>query len=125
MNKYSVLIVDDELLIQELIKDYLEESFECSVVFSSNGLEGLQQGQNMKFDLIIVDYSMPIMNGVLMIKSLREQKNLNIQTPIILCTGFVDEVIPLLKNIENIYILDKTKFQTDIESIVKSIFINK
>jgi DNA-binding response OmpR family regulator len=67
----TVLIVDDEPAIRELMKAYLEiEGFE--VITARNGLEGLRSYKRNKdrVNLIITDLDMPAMNGDDMIRQI-------------------------------------------------------
>ena len=80
MNK-SILIVEDELRIRFLLRDYLmKENF--NVFEASNGEEGLIAFSNQKIDLVILDIMMPKMDGITMLKKLREVSTV----PVILLT---------------------------------------
>ena len=60
-----ILIVEDELPIAELEKDYLELSgFE--VVICSDGTEGMKMATTEKFDMVILDLMLP---GTTVLKS--------------------------------------------------------
>ncbi len=73
----KVLVVDDEKLVRKGILlgiDWL--SLDCMVVAeASNGLEGLEAVHKFDPDLIITDIRMPKMDGIEMLKRLREEKN--------------------------------------------------
>ena len=70
MNK-SILIVEDELRIRFLLRDYLmKENF--NVFEASDGEEGLIAFSNQKIDLVILDIMMPKMDGITMLEKLRE-----------------------------------------------------
>ncbi|NFN07331.1 response regulator transcription factor [Clostridium botulinum] len=72
--KKSVLIVEDELKIRFLIRDYLlKDGF--NIFEASDGEEGLFQFSKEKIDLIILDIMMPKMNGLEMLEKLREVSN--------------------------------------------------
>ena len=58
-----ILIVDDQPDIRECLRWYFEElKLDCSE--AENGLDALQKAQQTKPDLVILDFSMPVMNGV-------------------------------------------------------------
>lgn len=71
--KQNVLIVDDEPDIRSLVQDILSD---LSVSFSqaTNGAEALSLIANNDFDLILSDYNMPRMDGLEMLKMLREKR---------------------------------------------------
>ncbi|WP_394775661.1 LytR/AlgR family response regulator transcription factor [Flavobacterium sp.] len=69
--KINCLIIDDEPLAINVIKNYLEpiENFEVINTFS-NPIEGLNFLKNNKVDVIFVDINMPVLDGINFIKSL-------------------------------------------------------
>ncbi|MBF0316193.1 MAG: response regulator [Oligoflexia bacterium] len=124
MNKIKVLIVDDEELVQQVVYDYFEERFSGSeITTASNGLEALQLTQNTRFDIIVVDYTMPIMDGLALIKSIREQKNLNHETPLILLSSYAEDVRKNVEKYQNIYLLDKVAFQSGVDAIINKLIV--
>jgi len=69
----SVLYVEDEVLIRENTKLLLEAIFP-SVVTASSGIEGIKCFEENTFDIVITDILMPDMNGVMMIRKMKEMK---------------------------------------------------
>ncbi|REH01537.1 LytR/AlgR family response regulator transcription factor [Flavobacterium aquicola] len=69
--KINCLIIDDEPLAINVIKNYLEpvENFEVINTFS-NPIEGLNFLKNNKVDVIFLDINMPVLDGINFIKSL-------------------------------------------------------
>jgi two-component system, cell cycle sensor histidine kinase and response regulator CckA len=67
-----ILLVDDETAVQQLAKAILEDA-NYKVVVAHDGVQALQAFRKApeKWDLIITDISMPIMDGVTLIKELR------------------------------------------------------
>lgn len=83
----KILIVEDEVSIAELEKDYLELSgFE--VKMKNDGLEGLNEALNSNYDLIILDIMLPSMDGFEICKRVREEKN----TPILMVTAKKEDI---------------------------------
>jgi DNA-binding response OmpR family regulator len=76
MNK-TILIVDDEKEIRELLRLYIEKDG-YSVVQAENGLEALKQAASTRIDLAVIDIMMPELDGYQLIKGLRERSNLPI-----------------------------------------------
>ena len=62
MNAYTIMIVDDESQMRELVRTFLE-SKQYRVVEATDGVHALEQLQNMSPDLVIVDVMMPYMDG--------------------------------------------------------------
>ena len=67
----SVMFVDDEEFVVEAMKEILPMLFKDSY-FALNGLEGLEQAKKSHIDILITDLSMPKMNGLDMIKNIKE-----------------------------------------------------
>lgn len=76
MNK-TILIVDDEKEIRELLRLYIEKD-NYSVIQAENGLEALKQTKLHQIDLVIIDIMMPELDGYQFIKALRAYSNVPI-----------------------------------------------
>lgn len=85
MNK-TILVVDDEERLVNLVKAYLEQS-NYRVVTASNGREALFVAREEKPDLIILDIMMPEMDGHDFMRTHHREK----ETPIILLTAKIEE----------------------------------
>lgn len=83
-----ILVVDDQDIICELIAEYLQADGHEAVT-TSGGTHALELFGDRHFDLIITDQSMPDMNGTQLAASI---KALSPATPVILLTGFGDEM---------------------------------
>ena len=82
----NILIVDDELYIREVIKEYASlEGY--NVIEASNGVDAIRVLENEKVDLIIMDIMMPKLDGYSAIKEIREKEN----TPIIVLSARAEE----------------------------------
>lgn len=83
----KVLIVEDEEIIAELEKDYLELSgFEVDV--SSDGESGLKAALDNNYDICILDVMLPGIDGYEICKQIREVKN----TPIIMVSAKKEDI---------------------------------
>lgn len=79
-----ILLADDEVLLQDLLAEILE-SYNYTVVKVQDGKEVLRVlTEEIKIDLLILDYNMPVMDGV---KCLQEIRKLGIDIPVIFSTG--------------------------------------
>lgn len=83
----KILIVEDELSIAELEKDYLELSgFEVEI--ETTGDVGLERAIKEDFDLFILDLMLPNVDGFEICRRVREMKN----TPILLVSAKKDDI---------------------------------
>ena len=84
MQEKSVLVIDDELLIRDLLYDFfLEKGYKVSVADSGPG--ALEKLSKQSFDVLLVDLKMPAMDGIEFIKEVRKMK---IPTPVVIITGY-------------------------------------
>ena len=83
----KILIIEDEIEIADLEKDYLELSgFDVSI--ANDGKKGLVMALTEDFDLIILDLMLPGMDGFEVCKTIREKKNV----PIIMVSAKKDDI---------------------------------
>jgi DNA-binding response OmpR family regulator len=69
--RHKILIVEDEIdLLGVLSQNFSMEKFE--VLQASNGEVGLEQALRHHPDIILLDIIMPVMDGITMLKKLRE-----------------------------------------------------
>jgi CheY-like chemotaxis protein len=90
-NKYSVLIVEDDLTILQNFKDTLSHLFQ-NVYTSTNGVEALELYHKHKDELSIImaDYHMPLMNGLDLFTAIRSE---NRKIALMLVTGDMSKEI--------------------------------
>ena len=81
----KILSVDDSKTIR-LVLARLFRPFACELMEAANGEEGLAVATRENPDLIILDYNMPVMDGLAMLRKLREQAALK-RTPVIMLTA--------------------------------------
>ena len=83
----KILIIEDEVSIAELEKDYLELSgFE--VVMKNDGIEGEAEALGNSYDLIILDVMLPGTDGFDILKNVRSEKD----TPILMVTAKKEDI---------------------------------
>jgi len=83
----KILIIEDDTSIAELQKDYLEVAgFGVSVY--ANGLEGLRAFRENEVDLLILDVMLPGMDGLEILRSLKEDKDI----PVLLVSAKKEEI---------------------------------
>lgn len=71
MNCKKVLVVDDEKVILKIIAAELEE-MGCTVDLSSDGEDAFTKISNEKYDLVVLDVNLPKMNGITVLKKIKE-----------------------------------------------------
>lgn len=71
----KILVVDDEDLIRSVIKEYCENS-SYSVDEACNGAEAKKLLLNNKYDLLILDIMMPVMDGFSLLKEIPKEKRI-------------------------------------------------
>ena len=87
MDKYKILVVDDEDRMRKLVRDFLEKA-DYQVIEAGDGEEALEQYYNNKdVSLIILDVMMPKMDGWQVCREIRE----NSKVPIIMLTARAEE----------------------------------
>lgn len=88
----TILVVDDERAIRELISVILRSAGH-QIIAASNGIEGIAlfRSSPERFDLILTDLQMPVMNGHELIKLARET---SASAKIICMSGYTDEPLP-------------------------------
>lgn len=82
----KILVIDDDLVLSQLIRKLLEkEGYQASVVHNGvDGLDFLEKHDHV--DLILLDWVMPLMNGIEFLKELKE-KPFKRKIPVVMITG--------------------------------------
>ena len=81
---YSILYVDDEPAFLDVVRLYLQRSGDLLVDTSLSAQQALKMLRKKRYDAIISDYQIPVMNGIEFLKNLRESGN---SVPFIIFTG--------------------------------------
>lgn len=110
-----ILIVEDESGIVQFLQQGLQEEG-YQITTASDGLIGFELTQNQQFDLILLDWMLPKINGLDLCKAIRIK---NSTTPIIFLTAkdTVQETIEGLKAGANDYIKKPFSFEELVERI--------
>jgi PAS domain S-box-containing protein len=92
----KVLVVDDNATSREILHDILE-SFSFEVFLAASGDEALEEvemtGKDKPFELVIMDWKMPGMDGIETSRRIKDHKGLSKIPPIILVTAYGREEI--------------------------------
>lgn len=75
MSPSRILIIEDDISIAELQRDYLEiHQIEADIV--TDGFEGMNRALNGPYDLIVIDLMLPSMDGFEICRRIREKKDI-------------------------------------------------
>ena len=114
----KIMVVDDEENIRFLYKEELEdEGF--SVELAKNGEEALEKLPDFKPNLITLDIKMPGMNGIEVLKRIREQDR---ELPIVLCSAYGEYKQDFTTWASDAYVVkcaDLTELKTTIRRLLK------
>lgn len=72
-NEISILVVDDEVEIREMISDYLQDSEGYKIFEAGSGLEALEILKKDRVDLVLSDINMPVMKGFDLLRNVKER----------------------------------------------------
>jgi len=87
-HKIKILIVDDHQMVRDGIRTMLEskaDSYHFTIIESESGEDALVRVQKMKFDIILMDYQLPKMNGA---ETICKLLKLNPQTKILAVSNY-------------------------------------
>ena len=82
-----VLVIDDDSRLFELLRDYLAQN-DVSAAHAPNGARGLEELRRATYDAVLLDIMMPGMDGLEVLRRLREQAR---SVPVIMLTAKGDE----------------------------------
>jgi two-component system chemotaxis response regulator CheY len=85
MTGYKVLVVEDSPTMRQLIIFALKRIRGFQITEANDGVDGLKKLSAQKFDLIVTDINMPIMDGLKLVSMVRNDPNYK-DTPIIVIT---------------------------------------
>lgn len=111
-NKKKILIVEDDVSMLAVLRErFKDEGFD--IITAENGQVGLQKALDEKPDLILLDLAMPVMDGIEMLKRLRQTEQ-GEDIPVIVLTNLSDEdkIAESLQNGVSDYLI-KTSWKFD------------
>ena len=123
MEKIRVLMIDDNVALTEMVKEYFKDNKKIEIVSSyDNGLDGIKAiiEEKDKYDIILLDLIMPKKDGIAVLEELKEK---NITRNIIVETSYNSPEV--IRNVSeygvNYYILKPFELD-DLENKILSIF---
>lgn len=105
--QYMIAVIDDDASIREIISSALTDEFKANILEFADGKIALEQVNKQKFDLIVVDYQMPVMNGREFLKAVRGQEQINASTPVLFISGMSPELGTDTTMTEDIFYIQK------------------
>lgn len=85
MSKVRILIVEDSPTMRQLLSFALQRVKGAEIVEAQDGMDGLRKITSEKFDLVLVDINMPVMDGLKLIRLIRGENHLK-EIPIVVIT---------------------------------------
>ncbi|HEY5600942.1 MAG TPA: response regulator [Patescibacteria group bacterium] len=88
----TILIIEDDFFISDMYRLlFMKKGYD--VIVAGDGEEGLSKARSTKVDIILLDIMMPKMNGIDVLKALRNDKSSTKDTPVFLLTNLGQENI--------------------------------
>jgi two-component system chemotaxis response regulator CheY len=85
MSKFRVLIVEDSPTMRQLLVFALRRLKDVEIVEAQDGMDGLRKVSSDHFDIALIDINMPVMDGLKLIRLMRDEESLK-QIPIVVVT---------------------------------------
>jgi two-component system chemotaxis response regulator CheY len=120
MTGYKVLVVEDSPTMRQLIVFALKRIRGFQIVEANDGVDALKKLSAEKFDLILTDINMPIMDGLKLVSMVRNDPNYK-ETPIIVITteGAIEDRERALALGANEYITKPIQTMKILETVKK------
>ena len=113
----KLLVVDDEIDIVEVTKKFFTRRG-VETFSASEGNEAIRIIQEQKPDLILLDYNLPGLSGMEILRKMREE--LKLDTKVILVTGFESEMV--IKETKGLGIQGCVHKPLDLDELEKIVF---
>ncbi len=112
----SLLYVEDNQQLKDVKLEMFNEIFK-RVVYAENGYEGLMKYQNERFDLVITDINMPVMDGLEMVEKIQK---MNPTQQVIVLSAYAE--IEYLTKLSKLYILSFLTKPVDMKKLLEKIY---
>ena len=83
----QILVVDDSVTMRQLMKMVLMKYLPCQITEAQDGLDALAKLKESVFDLVVTDVNMPRMDGLGLVRSVREVLKSNVPMIIVTTKG--------------------------------------
>ncbi|MBK7149983.1 MAG: response regulator transcription factor [Bacteroidetes bacterium] len=114
MNRFSVLIVDDEPIQRKTMREYCTQSrFFERIAEAKDGVEALEMLNQSHYDLLLLDINMPLLSGLSLAKSMKGN------TKVIFVTAYTEHAVEAFELSVIDYLLKPVSFERFIKAIQK------
>jgi two-component system chemotaxis response regulator CheY len=116
----KILLVDDSRTIRNIQKNVLAQLGYSDVVEAADGIEALAQIAAHNPDLLLIDWNMPNMDGITLVRKIRETDK---KIPLIMCTTEAEKtrVLEAIKSGVNNYVVKPFTGETLAEKITATL----
>ncbi|MDD5675929.1 MAG: response regulator [Chitinivibrionales bacterium] len=120
--EFNIILIDDEQFMLDMLQDILKtlKDIPIRILPCLNGLKALLAMGDFRPDLIIIDYGLDDVDGLTIVKRIRETQNFK-EVPIVLISGIVDDV--KVKELGIKAFLKKPFSKKDIEKVVRDCIV--
>ena len=119
----SILVVDDELLIRDLLYDFFTGQG-WTITVAENGEKAMDLMRSRNFDLVLTDVRMPEMDGLTLAEELHKSHP---ELPVVIMTGFpsVDSAISALRSRVHDYVVKPFNINQLYKTIEAAVKVRK
>ena len=115
----NILVCDDAMFMRNVLKDILVKNGYNIVGEACNGIEAIRKAKDLQPDIITLDITMPVMDGITALKNIRKE---GITVPIIMCSAMGQQcmVVEAIESGANDFIVkpfDSTRVLTALEKM--------
>ena len=115
----TVLIVEDDEDIGEILVQVIQQELSCQVILARDGFQALNMLETVKPDLLILDYRLPGMSGLEFYDTIHLSKALE-QLPVLFVSAEVDSIQEKVK-VRRLWLLKKPFEIVDLLTVVKQL----
>lgn len=121
---YRILIADDHSLVRKVLKATLENHSDWQVCGqATNGLEAVQKAAELHPDLIILDFAMPVMDGL---GAARQILSASPSVPILIFTNYYFPSLVLEADVAGVrQVIDKGRAGNELLFVVEAMLNGK
>ena len=104
--KMRILVVDDFATMRRIVKNILRQLGYNNIVEAEDGTAALAKLKSEEFDFVVTDWNMPNMNGLDLLKAIRDDADLK-KLPVLMVTAeaLKDNIVEAVKQGVNNYIV--------------------